>query len=41
MSQSKAGKVRLHRTRVERHVYGAYFPEDGGMIEKVKCILHI
>lgn len=31
----------FHRTRVERHVYGAYFTEDGGMIEMVKCILHI
>ena len=45
--KSKAGKVHLkyaehfHKTRVERHFYGANFTEDRSKIAMVKCILHI
>ena len=31
----------FHKTRVERHFYGANFTEDRSNIAMVKCILHI
>ena len=31
----------FHKTRVERHFYGANFTEDRSKIAMVKCILHI